>query len=121
MFAASLSAAEGASAAATAVARAAQSEALEKEAMATFKKTQAWRKATEASAELAAAREYAQRVTAGDSAPSHKIKRPVEKSEEIVREKREHRAKILVRNDPRVDQRLFYRPSRQMSTRNRRL
>ncbi|CAN0575478.1 unnamed protein product, partial [Ectocarpus sp. 12 AP-2014] len=57
LHAASLSTAEGASAAATAAARAARAEAMEKEAKAAADKAEAWRRAAAASAEVAEARE----------------------------------------------------------------
>ena len=59
MHAASLNAAEGALAAATATARANRAEAIEKEAQATAEHAEAWRKTVAANPESAAAREQA--------------------------------------------------------------
>lgn len=81
MHAASLNAAEGALATATATSRAKRAEAIEKEAKITAENAEAWRETVAASPELAAAREQAQRQ---------------EIWENTVREQKKRRMKTLV-------------------------
>lgn len=96
MHAASLSAAEGASAAATAHARAARAEAMEKEARAATEKAEAWRKAADASAQVAAAREQAQRATARESVLTAELKSNEEDMSRVERHHQLRRTKMLV-------------------------
>ena len=97
LHAASLSAAEGASAAATAVARAARTEAMETEATAAAEKAEAWKKAAAASADVAAAREQAAREVAGASKSATKLERREEALGQELRQERKRLAIILVR------------------------
>ncbi|CAB1113805.1 unnamed protein product [Ectocarpus sp. CCAP 1310/34] len=101
LHAASLSAAEGASAAATAAARAARAEAMEKEAKAATEKAEAWRRAAVASVEVAEAREKAQREAARGSELASELQLKVKDTEEVAREHRLHRLKMLVRDSLR--------------------
>lgn len=75
IHAASLNAAEGALAAATATARANRAEALEKEAQVTAENAEAWRKRAAANPELAAAREQAQRQETWETMVREQLKR----------------------------------------------
>lgn len=95
MHAASLSAAEGASAAATALARAARAEAMEKEAQVATDKAEVWRKVAVASTELAAEREKAQRETAGGSVLTTAPQQEKD-MRQVVREQQLRRMKLLV-------------------------
>ncbi len=97
LHAASVSAAEGASAAATAVARAARAEAKEKEAAAAVGKAEAWRRAAAASAEVAEAREKAQREAARGSVLATELDQKDEETERVVRQQKLRRMKFLVR------------------------
>ena len=100
LHAASLSAAEGASAAATAVARAARAEAMEKEAAAAVEKAEALRRAAAASVEVAEAREKAQREAARGSTLETELSQKEEDMERVVRQEKIRRIKMLVsRND----------------------
>ena len=90
LHAASLSAAEGAAAAATAVARAARAEAMETEAIAAAEKAEAWKRAAAASADAAAIKEQAQREVAD-------LARQKESMGQVDRQQRERGAKLLVR------------------------
>ena len=96
LHAASLSAAEGASAAATAIARAARAEAMQKEAQAAVDKAEAWRRAAAASAEVADAREKAQQLSTGVSTLTAQLKRRGEGTDHLVREQQLRRVKMLV-------------------------
>ncbi|CAN0449059.1 unnamed protein product, partial [Ectocarpus sp. 12 AP-2014] len=96
LHAASLSAAEGASAAATAAARAARAEAMEKEAKAAADKAEAWRRAAAASAEVAEAREREQREAARGSVLAAELKLKVNDAEKAVRDRQLHRLKMLI-------------------------
>lgn len=90
MHAASLSAAEGASAAATALARAARAEAMEKEAnFATHTAV--------TSAEEAAAREKSPQETLRGSASAAKLKPKIQDTEQSRRGQNQRRVKLLVR------------------------
>lgn len=75
MHAASLNAAEGVLAAATAAARANRAEAIEKEAQTTAKNAEAWRKTAAVNPELAAAREQAQRQETWENMVREQLKR----------------------------------------------
>ena len=86
LHAASLSAAEGASAAATAVARAARAKAMEKEAECAANR-----------AEIAAARRDAQRATARESMLEDELTSSVDDTGRLVREHDLRRVKMLVR------------------------
>ena len=90
LHAASLSAAEGASAAAPAAARAARAEAMETEATAAAEKPEASRRAAAASADVATSKEQAQREVA-------ELARREELIGQVDRQHRERRAKMLVR------------------------
>lgn len=96
--AASLSAAEGASAAKTASARASRADAMEKEAAAAAIKAEAWKRAAAASAEVAAAKEQAQRQVTGVPTLADDLQRQVKDSEEVAREQKKRRARLLVRD-----------------------
>ncbi|CAM9574872.1 unnamed protein product [Pylaiella littoralis] len=96
LHAASLSAAEGASAAATAVARAARAEAMEKEAQAAPDKAEAWRRAAAASAEVAEAREKAQREAARESFITAELDQRIAEMEQVAREQKLRRMKMLI-------------------------
>ncbi|CAN0273392.1 unnamed protein product, partial [Ectocarpus sp. 12 AP-2014] len=96
LHAASLSAAEGAAAAATAMARSARAEAMEKEAKSAADKAEAWRKAAAASVEVAEAREKAQREAARGSELAYELQLKVKDTEEVVRQHQLHRLKMLV-------------------------
>lgn len=97
LHAASLSAAEGASASATAMARAARAEAMEKEAEAAADKAEAWRRAAAASAEVAAAREKALREASRGSVLTAELQQTKEEMEQVARQQQLRRVKILVR------------------------
>ena len=86
MHAASLSAAEGASAAATTTARATRAEAMETEAIAAAEKAEACRVYDN----MAASAELAQRGS--------ELEGREEAISQVLREHREHRAKMLVRH-----------------------
>ena len=88
--AASLCAAEGASAAATAAARATRAEAMEMEATAAAEKAEAWKKAAAASTDVAAAKEQVQREAA-------ELVRREETMGQVGQQQRERRAKMMVR------------------------
>ena len=75
MHAASLNAAEGALATATATARANHAKAIEKEAQVTAENSEAWRKTAAANPELAAAREHAQRQEEWENMDIEPLKR----------------------------------------------
>ena len=90
LHAASLSAAEGALAAATATARATRAEAMETEATAAAEKAEAWKRAAAASADAAATAEQAQREKA-------ELARREGTMDHVDQQQREHRAKITVR------------------------
>ena len=90
LHAASLSASEGAAAAATAAARAARAEAMETEAIAAAEKAEALKRAAAASADVAATKEQAQREAA-------ELVRREESMGQLDRQHRERRAKMLVR------------------------
>ena len=90
LHAASLSAAEGASASATAAARVARAEAMKTEATAAAEKAKAWKKAAAASADVAASKEQALREAA-------ELVRGREVMNQVDRQQRECRAKMLVR------------------------
>ena len=96
LHAASLSAAEGAAASATAVARAVRAEAMEKEAAAAAEKAEAWRRAAAASAEVAEAREKAQREAYQGSLLTSELHQSKEEMEQAVREQQLRRMKMLV-------------------------
>lgn len=100
LHAASLNAAEGASAAATAAARAFRAEAMEKEAIAAAEKAEAWRKAAAASAAVEAAREEAEREAADVSMSTAELTKRAEKWEKVERAQQERRARLLVRRNP---------------------
>lgn len=85
-------------ASATAAARATRTEAMEKEAKATAEKAEALKRAAAAGEALAAAKEQAQRDTAANvSTTAAELKERREELESVVREQKEHRAKMLVR------------------------
>ena len=86
LHAASLSAAEGASAAATATTRATRADAMETEAASALEKAEA----CHASVNMAASREHAKREAA-------ELQRRKEAVDQVLREQRKHRAKMLVR------------------------
>ncbi|CAM9582087.1 unnamed protein product [Ectocarpus fasciculatus] len=109
LHAASLSAAEGASAAATAAARAARAEAMEKEAEAAADKAEAWRKAAAASVEVAEAQEKAQREAARGSELASELKLKVNDTEQALREHMLHRLKILITRACERDRALMFR------------
>ena len=90
LHAASLCAAEGASAAATAAARATRAEAMEMEATAAAEKAEAWKKAAAASTDVAAAKEQVQREAA-------ELVRREETMGQVGQQQRERRAKMMVR------------------------
>ena len=90
LHAASLSAVEGASAAATAAARAVRAEAMETEAIAAAEKAEAWKRAAATSADVAAAKEQTQREAA-------ELARREEFTSQVDRQQR-GRAKMLVRH-----------------------
>ncbi|CAM9376100.1 unnamed protein product [Scytosiphon promiscuus] len=96
LHAASLSAAEGASAAATALARAARAEAMEKEAQASADKAEAWRKAADASAKVAASREEAHREAARGSVLVAELERRKEDISRLESEGQLRRTKLLI-------------------------
>ena len=96
LHAASLSAAEGASAAATAVARAARAEAMEAEAAAAAEKAEAWRRAAAASAKVAASRAREQREAARGSTLETELSQKDEDMERAVRQEKLRRMKMLV-------------------------
>eukprot|EP00903_Cladosiphon_okamuranus_P014747 g13665.t1 len=96
LHAASLSAAEGASASATAVARAARAAAMEKEAEAAAEKAEAWRRAAAASAQVAEARETAQREAARGSVLMTELHQRKEETQEVLRQKHLRRVKMLI-------------------------
>ncbi len=96
LHAASLSAAEGASAAATAFARAARAEAMEKEAVAAAQKAESWRRAAVASAEVAEAKEKTQREAARGSVLASELSQKDEDMERVVRQQKLRRMKMLV-------------------------
>ncbi|CAM9336819.1 unnamed protein product, partial [Hapterophycus canaliculatus] len=96
LHAASLSAAEGASAAACAKARAARTEAMEKEAQAATEKAEAWSRAAAASAEAAAAREQAKRSSVGVPTLAAELKGRESNIAQTVREHRLRRMKMLI-------------------------
>lgn len=98
LHAASLSAAEGASASATAIARAARAEAMETEAQAAADKAEAWRRAVAASAEVAEAREKAEQLSMGVSALTAELKQRADDSGHLMREQQLRRMKRLVSN-----------------------
>lgn len=87
---ASLSAADGASAAATAAAGAVRAEAMETEATAAAEKAEARKRAAPASADVAATKEQAQREAA-------ELARREESMDQVDRQQRERLAKMLVR------------------------
>lgn len=97
MHAASISAAEGASATATALARATRAEAMEKEAQAATDKAEALRKAADASAEVAAAREQVQRETARGSVLTVELKNKEKEMSHVEQRHQLRRLKMLVR------------------------
>lgn len=97
MRAASLSAVEGVSAAATAVARATRAEAMEKEAVYATEKADAWRKVAAASIKVAAAREQAQREASDILTLEGDLRRTIESLEKESREQQKRRAKLVVR------------------------
>ncbi|CBN77476.1 hypothetical protein Esi_0059_0111 [Ectocarpus siliculosus] len=109
LHAASLSAAEGASAAATAAARAARAEAMEKEAKAAADKAEAWRRAAAASVEVAEAREKAQREAARGSELASELQLKVKDTEEVAREHQLHRLKMLIARVCERDRALMFR------------
>ena len=88
--AASLSAAEGASAAATADARAFRAKALETEATAAAGKAEAWKRAAAASADLATTKEQVQRKVA-------ELAQRDGAMDQVDRQQRKRRAKMMVR------------------------
>ena len=90
LHAASLSAAEGASAAATATARAARTEAMEAEAFVALEKAGAWKGAAAASADVAELMEETQRLAA-------ELARREEVMGQQDQQERQRRAKLLVR------------------------
>lgn len=96
LHAASLSAAEGASAAATAVARAARAEAMQKEAQVAVDKAEAWRRAAAASVEVAEAREKTPQLSTGASTRTAEFKRKGESPDQLVREQQLRKMKMLV-------------------------
>lgn len=98
LHAASLSAAEGASASATAVARAARAEAIEKKAVAAAEKAEAWSRAAAASAEVAEEREKAQREAARGSDLTAELQQRKEEMEQVARQQQLRRIKMLVRS-----------------------
>lgn len=102
LHAASLCAAEGASAAACAKARAARTEAMEKEAEAAAEKAEAWRRAAVASAEVAAAREQAKRSSLGVSMLTAELKEREADTAQMAREHQLRRMKMLVRVNTRL-------------------
>ena len=95
LHAASLSAAEGASAAATAAARAARAEAMETEATAAAEKAEAWKRAAAASADVAASKEEAQRKAA-------ELARREEAMGQVDQQQRKRRTKMMVRRSDAV-------------------
>ena len=95
LHAASLSAAEGASAAATAAARTARAEAMETEATAAAEKAEAWKRAAAASADVAASKEQAQRKAA-------ELARHEEAMGQVDEQRRKRRAKMTVRRSDAV-------------------
>ena len=95
LHAASISAAEGVSAAATAAARAARAEAMKTETTAAAEKAEAWKRAAAASAEAAASKEQAQRQAV-------ELAQREEAPGQMLRQQREHRAKALVRRSGSV-------------------
>lgn len=97
LHAASLSAAEGASAAATAVARATRAEAMEKEAEGAAHRADASERAAAADAEIASAREKAQRDTDKMSTLVAELTRKEETMKQAAREHQLRRTKGLVR------------------------
>ncbi|CAM9154775.1 unnamed protein product, partial [Laminaria digitata] len=92
LHAASLSAAEGASAAATAAARAARAEAMETEATAAAKKAEECRVSTD----MVASTEQAQKGANGASTSVGELDGREEVMGQLLREHREHRAKMLM-------------------------
>lgn len=102
LHAASLSAAEGASSAATATARAARAEAIEKEAKAAADKAEARRRAAAASVEVAEAREKAQRETARGSVLEAEQMLKKRGKENMAREHQLRRLKMMVRVKPAI-------------------
>eukprot|EP00752_Nemacystus_decipiens_P010863 g9658.t1 len=110
LHAASLSAAEGASASATAAARAARAEAVEKEAAAAAEKAEAWRRAAAASAEVAKAKEKAQREAARRFVMGTELHQSKEEMEQVVRQQQLRRMKMLVtRVCGEIDRALLFR------------
>lgn len=101
LHAASLNAAEGASAAATAGARAARAEAMEKEATAANKTAEAWKKAAAASAAAAEAKtagKEAHSETSRISTLAAGLRERAETSERALQEQKEYRAVLMVRS-----------------------
>lgn len=90
LHASSLSAAEGASASATAAARAARAEAMETEATAAAEKAESLKRAAAICAELASSREEEKRGAT-------ELTRREKAASEALRQERRHRAKMLVR------------------------
>ena len=95
LHAASISAAVGASASATAAARATRSEAMEPAATAAADKVEALKRATAASANLAVSREQAQ-------PEATELARRGEAMSQVDRQQQERRAKMLVRRSNAV-------------------
>ena len=98
LHAGSLSAAEGASAAATAAARAAYTEAMEAEDTAAAEKAKAWKREAAASADVAAARGQAAREMTGASKSATELERREEVLGQELQQERKRRAMILVRH-----------------------
>lgn len=100
LHAASLSAAEGASAAVTATARAARAEAMEMEAATATRMAEARKKAVTASAEMAAAREKTQQELAGAPALTEDLCCKAEDRIEVLQKtEQKRRAKSMVRDE----------------------
>ena len=100
LHAASLSAAEGASAAATAIARATRAEAMEKEAKAAADKAEAWGRAAAASSKVAEARAKARRLSTGVTSLTAELERRGEDTDQLLREQQLRRMKMLVSRPP---------------------
>lgn len=98
MHAASLNATEGAMASVAAAARAARTDAMEMEAEAAAQKVEALKRTAAASLELATAREHGKRGTAANvSTTAAGLKPRQAEWEYVVREQKERRVKMLVR------------------------
>lgn len=97
LHAASLCVAEGASAAATAIARAARAEAMEKEAQAATEKAEERRRASGVSAEVAPTQEQAQRASARGSISAAELELKLHTTEIALRETQLRRMKMMVR------------------------